>query len=273
MTKLCFNSTTLRYIDLFKALLLIKQSGYDGVELMLNDTHLHPLKQSVKEVAEIRSFCSDNDIDIVCVAAGGANVLGYEDYEPSLIHPKKFQRSLRLEFIKRSMELACYLDSPVLNINSGRPRGDISSEEAYEHLFYGFEELLKGAGDLTLVLEPEPNFFVGTTEVAIDFIKKVGSPRLRLNLDIGHVFCSEENCYENIEKALPYSRHIHIEDIKNGVHHHEIPGEGDIDFERVMSSIKRSPYEHYISVELHHHDNDWERALQESRDFLLRHMG
>lgn len=270
MLKLCFNSTTLRNIDLFRSLSLIKSHGYEGVELTLNDSHLHPLKHSFERVKEVKSFCADNDINIVCVAAGGPNVLSHEDYEPSLIHPKKFYRDIRVEFIKRAIELTNSLNTPVLNINSGRLRQDVSSEEAYEHLSSGIEKLIKEAGALTLVLEPEPDFFIGTTEQAIDFIRAVDSPHLKLNLDIGHVFCSENNCYENIEKALPYSRHIHIEDIKNRVHHHEIPGEGDIDFEIVTSLIRQSNYKHYISVELHHHDTAWQRALKESRDFLLK---
>ena len=98
----------------------------------------------------------------------------------------------------------------------------------------------------------------------------MNSTRVRLNLDIGHVFCSETDCYSAIEKALPYSRHIHIEDIRNGVHHHEIPGEGDIDFPRIIQLLTSSDYNHYVSVELHHHADMWERALGESLSFLSR---
>lgn len=35
-----------------------------------------------------------------------------------------------------------------------------------------------------------------------------------LNLDIGHVYCCEENPILFIRKSIPYTRHIHIEDIK-----------------------------------------------------------
>ena len=38
MFKLAFNSTTLRNIDVFTSLRYIKDYGYDGVELTLNDT-------------------------------------------------------------------------------------------------------------------------------------------------------------------------------------------------------------------------------------------
>lgn len=272
MFKLCFNSTTLRNMDLFEALLLIKQYGYEGVELTINDSHVHPLKQTRERFKEIRSFCGDKGIAIVCLAAGGPNVLGSEPYEPSLVNKDPRKREERLDFIKRTMELAEYLDSPVLNINSGRLGPEVSPPEARDYLLVGIHELLAQAGDLILVLEPEPDFFIGTTEKAIDIINTVDSAGLRLNLDIGHVFCSEEDCYRNIEHSLPYARHIHIEDIKDRVHHHQIPGEGDIDFARVIGAIKDSGYEHFVSVELHHHDAVWQRALKESREYLLKLM-
>lgn len=270
MFKLCFNSTTLRNMDLFKALSLIKEHGYEGVELTINATHLHPLQHTPGRIKEVKAFCEDNEINIVCLAAGGPTVLGDDPYEPSLIHPDPQKREVRMDFIRRSMEMADELGSPLLNINSGKKKPVVSQEKAHDFLRNGIQKLLGQTENLIIVLEPEPDFFIGTSGKGIDFIREIDSGNCRLNLDIGHVFCSEEQCYEHIEAALPFSRHVHIEDIKNGVHHHEIPGEGDIDFHRIIDILKLSGYEHYVSVELHHHDAVWQRALQESRDYLVK---
>ncbi len=272
MFKLCFNSTTLRNIDLFEALGLIKQYGYDGVELTINSTHLHPLQHNRERFNEVKTFCNDQGINIVCLAAGGPDVLGAEPYEPSLINKDPLKRQERIEFIKRSLEMADILSAPVLNINSGKLGPEVAPQEAHGYLYDGIQDVLGSVGDTILVLEPEPDFFMGTTGGTVDFINEFDSAKFRLNLDIGHVFCSEDNCYEHIKQALPYARHIHIEDIKNGVHHHEIPGEGDIDFSRIMGLIRQSGYDHYVSVELHHHDSVWQRALKQSRDYLLKLM-
>lgn len=270
MFKLCFNSTTLRNIDLFKALALIHQYGYKGVELTLNDTHLHPLKHNKTKIDEVKTYCESNGINIVCVSAGGPDVLGDDPYEPSLIHPDRLEREKRIDFIKQALDLAHTLSVPVLNFNSGMLKRDISYHQACDHLYDGICRLLSHTEDLILVIEPEPNFLIGRSDQAIDMINLIDSPNLKLNLDIGHVFCSEDYCYQRIEKALPYTRHIHIEDIKNGVHHHEIPGEGDIDFNIIIDLIKQSGYDNYVSVELHHHDAVWQRALKESLEYLLR---
>ena len=272
MFKFCFNSTTLRNIELLEALNLIKLNGYDGVELTLNDTHLHPLIHSLNRRQEVKDHCINQSINIVCVAAGGPNVLGEEPYEPSIINSELAKRRERVDFLKQCIELAQFLDSPVLNINSGKLREGMSTEDAYKYMRDGIQELLELSGNLILVLEPEPDFFIGTTDEAIKLIKDIDSPRLRLNLDIGHVFCSENDYYEQIKKALPYARHIHIEDIKGKIHHHEIPGEGDINFKLIMELITLSNYEHYVSVELHHHEAMWERALKNSREYLLQNL-
>jgi sugar phosphate isomerase/epimerase len=272
MFKFSFNSTTLRNMGVIEALNNIKSYSYAGVELALNDSHLHPLKRSQNRLSEVKNFCSENDLPIVCIAAGGERLLSDEPFEPSLINPKKEGRARRLDLIKRSLEIAAFLEAPVVNINSGKLKAEVNEEQAFDYLYTNLEELLHENSEVILALEPEPDFFIETSSDAVNLIQKINHPRFRLNLDIGHVFCSEENCYSAIEKALPYARNIHIEDIKNGIHHHEIPGEGDIDFVKVIEILKKSGYSHYVSVELHHHADMWQRALKESLEYLTKLM-
>lgn len=268
--KYSFNSTTLRNMDVFEALTQIHAAGYDGVELMLNESHLHPFRATQERVTEIRNFCSGLGLPIVCVSAGGDRLLSDVPYRPSLIEPDAIGRRQRISLLKRSVEITRELGAPVLNLNSGMLHDGFSPAAAREVLVEGIGELLEMKAGLTLVIEPEPNFFIGTTADALALIEKIGDPALLLNLDIGHVNCSENNCYGAIKRALPKTRHIHIEDIRQRVHHHEIPGEGDIDFCRVYSLLKRAGYCHYVSVELHHHDGMWQRALDESLAYLRK---
>ena len=270
MFKYSFNSTTLRNMEVIEALKAIRTYGYAGVELTLNDSHLHPLKSNMARLPEIKKFCSENDFPVVCVAAGGDRLLGDEPYEPSLICPQAKGRSERLDLIKRAMEITVKLESPVLNINSGKLKAEMDREKALGYLYENLEELLRESSDVILVLEPEPGFLIGTTANALAMIHRISHPRLRLNLDIGHVFCSEEDCYSAIERAIPYAGNIHIEDIRGRIHHHEIPGEGDIDFVRVLNILKNSGYNHYVGVELHHHADMWQGALKESLEYLTK---
>ncbi len=274
MLKLCFNATTLRYQDLFEALKNIKDAGYEAVEIALNDTHIHPLTSSKHRLHEVKQYCEDIGLVIACAAAGGPTLLGDTPYEPSMICSDAHGRKERLDVYKKSIWLAQEIGAPILNINSGILRDDVTPEQADQYFREGIEELLAETENVILVLEQEPGFFVGTTDAAIHYIEEFDSPDLMFNLDIGHVFCCEpeEECYDNIEKSLPFTRHIHVEDIKDRIHHHEIPGEGDIDFPRIVKMLEDYGYPYYVCVELHNHDQMWERALKESRDYLLSLM-
>ncbi len=268
MYRYCFNSTTLRDMDLFSALGEIKAHGYDAVELSLNDTHVHPLKTPAARVREVRDFCTGEDIAIACVAAGGDTLLSDIRYEPSLICADADGRARRVDLLRRAIDIALTLDAPVVNFNSGLLNANVDRSQARHHLLAGVEALLNHADGVILVIEPEPDFFIGSTVTAMELISEIDNPRLRLNLDIGHVFCSEPDPYNAIEAALRFARHIHIEDIKNRIHHHEIPGEGDIDFSRILALLTDAGYQHFVSVELHHHNDRWRRALAESLAYL-----
>ncbi|MBN9565236.1 MAG: sugar phosphate isomerase/epimerase [Alphaproteobacteria bacterium] len=52
------------------------------------------------------------------------------------------------------------------------------------------------------------------------------------------------------------------------VHYHEIPGYGEIDFKQTFQTLEESGFNGYATVELYHHVNTWEKALQESIQIL-----
>ena len=270
MLKFSFNSTTLREVDLLDALRRIKAAGYDSIELMLNNTHLNPLHTPQQRVVELRNFCSGEGILISSIAAGGADVLSDQPYQPTFFDPDAAQRARRVDFLARAIELADFLEVPVIDFNSGPVHPDVSRNQSLAHITKALDSLLARSDNAILSLEPEPNFVIGTTVDAIAILKQFNTPRLALTTDIGHVNCSEDDYLGAIERALPYTRNIHIEDIKRRVHYHEIPGEGDIDFQRVFSILHKANYPHCVTVELHSHNDRAERALRESLAYLNR---
>ncbi|MCC8123211.1 MAG: sugar phosphate isomerase/epimerase [Oscillospiraceae bacterium] len=270
--KLAFNATTLRNFHVIEAVRMVRAAGYDGVELSVNDTHLHPYRSTKEQILEVKKVCEDIGLAIACVAAGGPTVLGDPPYEPSFLSTDKKGRCARTEVAKRCIEMAQMLGCPTVNLNSGIQPESMTDPEASYFMLEGLNFLIPLLGnDTVLALEPEPGFYVGTTTIAIEMLNAINNPKVRLNLDIGHVFCSqyEEDCYAAVEAALPYTRHIHIEDIKGHVHFHEIPGDGDIDFKRIVGMINAANYAHYVSVELHNHDQQYQDALDRSRSYLL----
>jgi sugar phosphate isomerase/epimerase len=268
MLKYSYNTNGLRNMSLIKAIEEIKHYGYGGVEISLHKTHLHPFNIKDGEVELIKKVLGENCITATNVATGCADLLSDKPYEPSIICSDKKGRETRLRLMTRTMEIASYLGIPVVTFATGFKSEDISDEKAYEYLQEGISHCLGKVKNVILALEPEPGMFIQKSTEAIRLIKEMGDDRLALNLDIGHVYCCEDEPVNAIEKSIMYDRHIHIEDIKDRIHYHQIPGEGDIDFQTIIGKLLRLDYRYYISVELYHHAEVWMQALSRSLKYL-----
>jgi hydroxypyruvate isomerase len=266
--KLCYNTNGLRSISVIQAVKELKKAGYEGVELALHKEQLNPFTVKKSILDEIKDLIAETKIVPVIIATGCDNLLSNERFEPSLITSNGEGRNKRIELIKRTVDIAKYLGFPALNLASGIVREDNNPENAKENLMNGLMECLNYDKDFIIALEPEPNMFIEKTTEAIEIIEEINMPNLKLNLDLGHVYCCEEDYLEKVEKSIKHTYHMHIEDIKNRIHFHEIPGTGEIDFDSFFSICAESGYSGYFSVELYNHNDVWEQALDESKMFI-----
>lgn len=62
---------------------------------------------------------------------------------------------------------------------------------------------------------------------------EVGSPVLKANLDIGHVFLCDPDPMDAIARCKGLIAHAHLENMKTGVHNHLVPYEGGYGFTRL----------------------------------------
>ncbi len=281
MFPLSFNTNCLQNLPLNKAIEETSKAGYEGIDLFYRDGHLHPYDVTQAQLDELNELFVTLPINPVSLATGAPFLLSDDAFEPSLISPDEQARRERIDVIRTALEMANELSIPVVQCVSGIQQAGVSEEEATEMLTEGIRACLKDAGEVILVLEPEAPLpasmgggccFIEKTSQAIPIIKEINSPQFKLNMDITHVQCCEDDLLPCIADALPYTRHIHVADVKGRVHHHEIPGEGDIDFRSVLEVLKEANYEHFLSVELHAHADEWRRALYQSREYMMEHM-
>jgi sugar phosphate isomerase/epimerase len=78
-----------------------------------------------------------------------------------------------------------------------------------------------------------------------------------------------------IGKLARFIRHIHLEDIAaTRIHHHLIPGEGDIDFASTLKAIQAIDYQGWITIELYPYVDDPDAAarmaFQRVNDLITR---
>ncbi|HET6727313.1 MAG TPA: TIM barrel protein, partial [Nitrososphaeraceae archaeon] len=90
-----------------------------------------------------------------------------------------------------------------------------------------------------------------------------------LNLDIGHFFCVGEDPSQVIYKLSEYVRHVHLEDIcADRTHNHLILGEGAINIDSALRSLKDIGYDGFVTVELYPYQECPAYAAREAMKFI-----
>jgi sugar phosphate isomerase/epimerase len=99
----------------------------------------------------------------------------------------------------------------------------------------------------------------------------VNHPNLKMNCDLGHFYCVEEDPATVVRECAAHIAHIHLEDIKeNRVHQHRVPGEGAMDWDGIFQAIADIKYEGWVTVELYPYESTAEDAGRKAFEFLRR---
>jgi D-psicose/D-tagatose/L-ribulose 3-epimerase len=111
------------------------------------------------------------------------------------------------------------------------------------------KEAAKIAADNNVVLNMEvvnrfEQFILNTCDEALDYVKQVGSPHVKIMLDTFHMNIEEDQVGQAVEKAGPYLGHLHI-----GENNRRPPGYGHIPWDELARSIKNIDYQGNIVME------------------------
>ncbi|XP_033868327.1 putative hydroxypyruvate isomerase [Acipenser ruthenus] len=163
-----------------------------------------------------------------------------------------FRRGLEL-----AVKYAKALDCSRIHLMAGRipmglDRAAAAEMEAtfIENLTYAANVLLK-EGILGLV-EPintritDPRYFLNTPHQAVDILQKVGSPNLKLQMDIFHWQIMDGNLTQNIKTYFPLIGHIQIAQVPD---RNEPDSQGEVNFQYLFSLLEEMGYQGYVGCE------------------------
>lgn len=194
--------------------------GYSGVELSFQRDQFDPFLISATRIEELRNYFSHALIKPVCISTATTKFLSSVPHEPSLINIDKESRARRNALIGQGIRLAEMIGIPLVSFQSGYLRdehGGLSRSDVLQILAAEIKALLAQIhGTVNLVIEPEPGMFIETIVDARDLIRLVDDAKFGLHMDIGHVFCSEENYLETIRTSALDAKYVHIADIREG---------------------------------------------------------
>ena len=272
--KFAFSTNAFRKFSFSEAARAVSDAGYSGIEIMCDTPHAFPDELTLNDIENIKGALIQNNLEISNLNA--FMMCAVKDFHhPSWIEPDEDYRQLRIQHTRNCIDLAVELGAKTISTEPGGPLKDVPNGMSIQNALDLFAKELKGVLDyamekkIWILIEPEPDLLIQTSDEFLSFIEKNSHPNLGLNLDVGHFYCAGENPVDVISKLESYTKHYHLEDIPTTREHtHIVPGQGGIDMAGVLSAIEKTGYQDYITVELYPYLDDPQKTARNARQYL-----
>ena len=271
--KFAFSTNAYRQYSLEESITSIKNAGYSALEIMCDTPHAYPPLTDEK-ILQIQNKLENDKMSISNL--NGFMLCAIQDFHhPSWIENSVELRNKRIEHTKNCIILADKLNAKTVSTQPGGPIIGIPKEKDLKIFETGIKKLIPLLEEtkIKLLIEPEPNLLIENSDQFLQFMKKIDTDFIKLNFDVGHFFCVNEDPAELILKLEQYIEHVHLEDIsKDRVHNHLIPGHGVINFEKIFENLEKIRYKGFITIELYPYLKQPEKAASEALNHLKSMM-
>jgi hydroxypyruvate isomerase len=222
-----------------------------------------PFEERVRRIADL---CFEVEIwdwtakDVDALVRTGATFSSMTGYiTGTLADPDGAEELLRTA--EESLKVAEQLDCPRLNVHGtgldGRGLPVVATETVTPAMWLTAARTLTRLAELgeragrvftlenlnTAVDHPGTPFARAADTIAL--VEAVGSPHLRLNLDLYHAQIGEGNLIELVERALPLVGEIQVADVPGRCE----PGTGEIHYPAVATALDRLAYDGVVALE------------------------
>jgi sugar phosphate isomerase/epimerase len=287
--KLAFSTNAFKKYSLEESIRLIKEIGYEGVEILCDVPHAYPPQLKEEDILSIEEAVSKNKIEISNLNAFTLYAIT-DVYHPSWIENDTHLRGLRIQHTNNCLNLARKIGARNISTEPGGPiemnnktinfnyNGSGDKESGRYHIQKPQEIFIEGIAKsakiaeecgVKILVEPEPGLLIENSQQFLTFINNIDSTHIGLNFDIGHFFCVREDPAALIYRLADYIGHFHLADIaQTRVHNHLIPGQGAIDFISIFKAINGINYNGFVTVELYPYQDDPMYAARVSYEYL-----
>jgi sugar phosphate isomerase/epimerase len=261
MIRLAFSTNAFKKNTLEEAIAAIASIGYRGVELMADRPHLYPGDYDTPRRRAVIDQLKRHTLTISNINAFTLFAQG-DTYHPTWIEEDSKLRELRIAHTVACIELAAQFGARTISIQPGGPLigTTLSRDAASERFAASLRDILPTAQQhhITIAIEPEPGLLIETSLEYREFKDRFfkDEPLIRMNCDIGHLYCVGEDPAAVIRSMPRDIVHVHLEDIGvNRVHQHLAPGKGAIDFRAIFDALDSIAYDGWITVELYPYES------------------
>lgn len=277
--RLGYNTNGLAHHRLPDALRLLADEGYTSVALTLEAGALDPYADPATYRDQVRATHRLLDeLGLARVIETGARYLlnPRKKHDPTLMDPDPARRAIRVDFLKRAIDLAAEIEAEAVSFWSGILPDGVSEAEAMDRLREALAPAIAHAESrrVRIAFEPEPGMFIDTFARFAALDERIRHPLFDLTVDLGHVHCIEDGPIADHLRAWgPRIANIHVEDMLKGVHDHLMFGEGTMDFPPIFEALRDVRYAGGLHVELSRHSHMAVEAVRRSLAFLAPMLG
>jgi sugar phosphate isomerase/epimerase len=268
MIKLAFSTNAFKRYSLEDSIREIAKVGYSGVEILCDIPHAYAPTFTDDQVRSLKETLASSNMQISNLNAFTLYAIG-DTYHPSWIEDS---REMRIEHTIECIRLAKKIGAKHLSTEPGGPMPSAllssSSPQQQHHDISRLEE------DIKVLIEPEPGLLIENSRQFKNFMTKIiNSKYIRLNFDIGHFYCVNEDPAKVVYELSDYIEHFHLADIAHTrIHNHLIPGKGSIDFRSVFDAMDDIGYQGFVTVELYPYQDNPVDAAKEAYNYLCSIM-
>jgi len=242
--------------------------GYAGLEVA--PFTLAPLASDVTAAqrGEIRRTIARAGLDCVGLHWLLAKTEGFH-----VAHPDATVRGRTVDYLGELARLCHDLGGRVLVFGSPKQRSllpGVTAEQALGHIHEVFSRLVPvlETTDTVVALEPLAPVETDVLTTAAEtcrLIERIGSPHVRLHLDVKAMASEAEAIPEIILASARHLEHFHANDPNL-----QGPGFGAVDFTPIFTALDEVRYSGWVSVEVFDYAPGPERLARESIDYMRR---
>jgi protein FrlC len=218
--------------------------GYDGIEIGCASPHAYPAYLDASGRRELKQVLTDSGIALSSMLPAPGGGPGY-----NVASPSSLERRASIEHYKEVLELCAQLGGHIVLYVGGWRVFGTSREQAWEWSRSALAEIAVTAAGVgvTLVVEPTPNDsnLIESADDAIELMRAVGAPNVKLMFDTFHAFYRNEVPSDYVYQMGTDLHHVHLSDSDRLP-----PGQGVVDFIGVIDALEAIGFKGYLTMEI-----------------------
>jgi L-ribulose-5-phosphate 3-epimerase len=241
-----------------EVLKMIKDAGYEGVELTVEENKEIDVNSDESEVKKIKDKVLDTGLEISSVATGLF-------WENSLTSPDPEQRKRGEEILEKSINITNWVGTDALLVVPGAVQSlapgspIVNYETVYQKSQESIKKFLPLAEDMgvCICIENVWNKFLLSPLEMKKYVEEFNSENVGVYFDVGNVlaFGFPEMWIKILGKLI---KRVHLKDFKTAVA--TLEGfcdllEGDVNWPEVIRALQETGYSSYVTAELFPYKN------------------